>query len=154
MALSVRLLVNRSTDTKILISVFSLTFLWFFVDAYQMSTIVNVDKTGRCASIIPVAQVQDPQLTDLPLVTGDPSQILSAPAALECKLRQSCLAQRLRDSGVSFTEATFRTSYKRLAPIYDRNATAILLSGSDLRDAINALEELLGKDDAVRFRPP
>jgi hypothetical protein len=97
-------------------------------------------------------QGQDPQLTELLLVTGDPSQILSAPAALEWKLRQSYLAQRLRDSGVSFTEATFRTSYKLLAPIYDLNATAMLLSGSDLRDAINALEELLGKDDAIRVQ--
>ena len=56
MALAVGLLANGITDTKILISVFSFNFLWIFVDVYQMSTIANVDKTGRYASIIPAAQ--------------------------------------------------------------------------------------------------
>lgn len=99
-----------------------------------------------------LTQGQDAQLTDLPLATGDPSQILSAPAAFEWKLRQSYLAQRLRDSGVSFTEQSFRTSYKLLAPIYDLNATAMLPSGSDLRDASKALQALLGTDDAIRVQ--
>ena len=56
MALAVGFLANGITDTKILISVFSFNFLWIFVDVYQMSTIANVDKTGRYASIIPAAQ--------------------------------------------------------------------------------------------------
>ena len=56
MALAVGLLANGITDQKIFISVFSFNFLWIFVDVYQMSTIANVDKTGRFASIIPAAQ--------------------------------------------------------------------------------------------------
>ena len=56
MALAVGLLANGITDQKIFISVFSFNFLWIFVDVYQMSTIANVDKSGRFASIIPAAQ--------------------------------------------------------------------------------------------------
>ena len=89
---------------------------------------------------------------DLPLENSDPSQILSTKAAFEWKLRQSFLAQKMRDSGASFNEQSFRDSYRLLAPIYDFDATATLPSGSDIRQAANGLETLLGADDAIRVQ--
>jgi predicted MFS family arabinose efflux permease len=43
-------------NTNILISVFSFNFLWIFIDVYQMSTIANVDHSGRFAALMPGAQ--------------------------------------------------------------------------------------------------
>lgn len=43
-------------NVNVLISVFSFNFLWIFVDVYQMSTIANVDHSGRFASLLPAAQ--------------------------------------------------------------------------------------------------
>ena len=56
MTLIVGMLANGITDKNILISVFSFNCLWIFIDVYQMSTIANVDKTGRFASLMPGAQ--------------------------------------------------------------------------------------------------
>ena len=56
MAVIVGMLANGITDQNILISVFSFNCLWFFIDVYQMSTIANVDKTGRFAALMPGAQ--------------------------------------------------------------------------------------------------
>jgi hypothetical protein len=56
MSVIVGMLANGITDTNILISVFSFNCLWIFIDVYQMSTIANVDKTGRFASLMPGAQ--------------------------------------------------------------------------------------------------
>ncbi len=44
------------TNTNILISVFMFNFLWIFIDVYQMSTIANVDHSGKFASLIVGAQ--------------------------------------------------------------------------------------------------
>lgn len=89
---------------------------------------------------------------DLPIENSDPSQILSPKAAFEWRLRQSFLAQKMRDSGASFNEQSFRDSYRLLAPIYDFNSTASVPSGSDIRRAANDLETLLGADDAIRVQ--
>ena len=56
MAVIVGMLANGITDQNILISVFSFNCLWIFIDVYQMSTIANVDKTGRFAALMPGAQ--------------------------------------------------------------------------------------------------
>ena len=56
MAVIVGMLANGITDKNILISVFSFNCLWIFIDVYQMSTIANVDKTGRFAALMPGAQ--------------------------------------------------------------------------------------------------
>ena len=56
MAIIVGMLANGITDKNILISVLSFNFLWIFIDVYQMSTIANVDKTGRFAALMPGAQ--------------------------------------------------------------------------------------------------
>jgi len=56
MTFIVGMLANGITDKNILISVFSFNCLWIFIDVYQMSTIANVDKTGRFASLMPGAQ--------------------------------------------------------------------------------------------------
>lgn len=52
----VAMLATGITDLKIIISVFMFNFLWIFIDVYQMSTIANVDKTGRYAALLPGAQ--------------------------------------------------------------------------------------------------
>lgn len=56
MTFIVGMLANGITDKNILISVFSFNCLWIFIDVYQMSTIANVDRTGRFASLMPGAQ--------------------------------------------------------------------------------------------------
>lgn len=50
------MLAEGINNTNILISVFSFNFLWIFIDVYQMSTVANVDKTGRFAALMPGAQ--------------------------------------------------------------------------------------------------
>ena len=52
----VYLLANGITNVTLLISVFSFNFLWIFIDVYQMSTVANVDHSGRFAALIPGAQ--------------------------------------------------------------------------------------------------
>jgi MFS family permease len=52
----VSMLANGINDMNILISVFMFNFLWIFIDVYQMSTIANVDHSGRFASLMPAAQ--------------------------------------------------------------------------------------------------
>jgi MFS family permease len=55
-SLIVVMLANGITDTKFIISVFMFNFLWIFVDVYQMSTVANVDHSGRFAALMPAAQ--------------------------------------------------------------------------------------------------
>ncbi len=55
-AVIVGMLANGINDQNILISLFSFNFLWIFIDVYQMSTIANVDHSGRFASLMPGAQ--------------------------------------------------------------------------------------------------
>ena len=44
------------TNTSILVSVFMFNFLWIFIDVYQMSTVANVDHSGKFAALIAGAQ--------------------------------------------------------------------------------------------------
>ncbi|MCH9693525.1 MAG: MFS transporter [Gammaproteobacteria bacterium] len=55
-AIIVAMLAGGINNTNILISVFSFNFLWIFIDVYQMSTIANVDHSGRFAALMPGAQ--------------------------------------------------------------------------------------------------
>ena len=50
------MLANGITDLKIISSVFMFNTLWIFIDVYQMSTVANVDHSGRFASLLPAAQ--------------------------------------------------------------------------------------------------
>lgn len=56
MAIIVGMLAGGINDTNIVISVFSFNFLWIFVDVYQMSTVANVDHSGKYAALLPGAQ--------------------------------------------------------------------------------------------------
>lgn len=56
MAVIVGMLAVGINDTNVVISVFSFNFLWIFVDVYQMSTIANVDHSGKYAALLPGAQ--------------------------------------------------------------------------------------------------
>jgi len=56
MSLMVGMLAFGITDTKLLMSVFSFNVLWIFIDVYQMSTVANVDLTGKFAALMPGAQ--------------------------------------------------------------------------------------------------
>ncbi|RZV36631.1 MAG: MFS transporter [Chromatiales bacterium] len=55
-AIIVGMLAGGINNTNILISMFSFNFLWIFVDVYQMSTVANVDHSGRFAALMPGAQ--------------------------------------------------------------------------------------------------
>ncbi len=61
-------------DVNILVSVFSFNFLWIFIDVYQMSTVANVDHSGRFASLLPAAQglgqIIGPNIAATVLATG------------------------------------------------------------------------------------
>jgi hypothetical protein len=61
-------------NTNIIISVFSFNFLWIFIDVYQMSTVANVDHSGRFASLLPAAQglgqIVGPNIAASILATG------------------------------------------------------------------------------------
>ncbi len=55
-AIIVGMLAGGINNTNILISMFSFNFLWIFIDVYQMSTVANVDHSGRFAALMPGAQ--------------------------------------------------------------------------------------------------
>lgn len=52
----VGMLAGGITNSNIIVSVFTFNFLWIFIDVYQMSTVANVDHTGKFASLMPGAQ--------------------------------------------------------------------------------------------------
>ena len=52
----VGMLAGGINDANIVVSMFAFNFLWIFVDVYQMSTVANVDRSGRLASLMPGAQ--------------------------------------------------------------------------------------------------
>lgn len=56
MAIIVGMLAGGINDITVIISVFSFNFLWIFVDVYQMSTVANVDHSGKYAALMPGAQ--------------------------------------------------------------------------------------------------
>jgi len=43
-------------NSNIVVSLFMFNFLWIFIDVYQMSTIANIDHSGRFAALMPGAQ--------------------------------------------------------------------------------------------------
>ena len=55
-SLIVGMLAGGINDANIVVSMFAFNFLWIFVDVYQMSTVANVDRSGRFASLMPGAQ--------------------------------------------------------------------------------------------------
>ena len=50
------MLAGGINNTNIIVSVFMFNFLWIFIDVYQMSTVANVDHSGRFAALMPGAQ--------------------------------------------------------------------------------------------------
>ena len=52
----VGMLAGGINNPKILFSLLGFNFLWVFIDVYQMSTIANVDHSGRFAALMPGAQ--------------------------------------------------------------------------------------------------
>ncbi len=68
------MLAGGINNSNILVSVFSFNFLWIFIDVYQMSTIANVDHSGRFAALMPGAQglgqIIGPNLAATILATG------------------------------------------------------------------------------------
>lgn len=55
-AIIVGMLAGGIDNTNIMISMFSFNFCWIFVDVYQMSTVANIDHSGRFAALMPGAQ--------------------------------------------------------------------------------------------------
>ena len=55
-AVIVGMLAGGIDDTRIFISLLGFNFLWVFIDVYQMSTVANVDHSGRFAALMPGAQ--------------------------------------------------------------------------------------------------
>lgn len=52
----VGMLAGGINNSNIIVSVFMFNFLWIFIDVYQMSTVANVDHSGRFAALMPGAQ--------------------------------------------------------------------------------------------------
>jgi hypothetical protein len=92
------------------------------------------------------------QLEELSPIMHDPSDFLSADSTFEWNLRYSYLADRLRDSGVSFTEQSFRDSYTILAPIYEFTPGELPPTGMQITHASDALAEEVGTYDAIRIQ--
>lgn len=76
--------------------------------------------------------------------------VLTESGALEYRLRYSSLATRLLNSGVKFTEQSFRDSYMALAPIYDSQQGSTFDANS-LMAQRNKLKQLMGDDHALRI---
>jgi len=55
-AMIVGMLAGGINNTNIMISMFSFNFCWIFIDVYQMSTVANIDHSGRFAALMPGAQ--------------------------------------------------------------------------------------------------
>ena len=55
-AVIVGMLAGGINNSNIVVSLFMFNFLWIFVDVYQMSTVANVDHSGRFAALMPGAQ--------------------------------------------------------------------------------------------------
>ena len=55
-AIIVGMLAGGIDNNKILLSLLGFNFLWVFIDVYQMSTVANVDHSGRFAALMPGAQ--------------------------------------------------------------------------------------------------
>ena len=78
------------------------------------------------------------------------AEVLTESGALEYRLRYSSLAGRLLNSGVSFTEQSFRDSYMALAPIYD-SQQGYAFDANTLMAQRDKLKHLMGHDDALKI---
>ncbi|MDG1495574.1 MAG: hypothetical protein P8Q91_06860 [Porticoccaceae bacterium] len=78
------------------------------------------------------------------------AEILTEAGALEYRLRYSSLAARLVNSGVSFSEQSFRDSYVALAPIYD-SQQGYAFDANTLMAQRNKLKQLMGHEDALKI---
>jgi MFS family permease len=56
MSIIVGMLASGINDQKLLFNLFSFNLLWLFIDVYQMSTVVNIDQTGKFFALMPGAQ--------------------------------------------------------------------------------------------------
>jgi len=52
----VAMLAGGINNVNVLVSIYMFNFCWIFIDVYQMSTIANVDHSGRFAALMPAAQ--------------------------------------------------------------------------------------------------
>ena len=52
----VGMLAGGINNVNILVSIYMFNFCWIFIDVYQMSTVANVDHSGRFAALMPAAQ--------------------------------------------------------------------------------------------------
>ena len=78
------------------------------------------------------------------------AEILTENGALEYRMRYSSLAARLLESGVRFTEQSFRDSYMALAPIYD-SREGYAFDANTLMAQRNKLKQLMGNDDGLKI---
>ena len=113
MAIIVGMLAGGINDTNIVISVFSFNFLWIFVDVYQMSTIANVDHSGRFAALMPGAQglgqILGPNLAAAILAAGygySGMFIMCAMAALAAMLIYASMYMKLRQAIPALADAS------------------------------------------------
>ena len=81
----------------------------------------------------------------------DPTTVLSDLAAFEYRLRQSSLANALRASGIEFSRALFRKTFKILQQ-YSNTTGPVLASLAETQRHDKALSELLGDSNALRIR--
>jgi len=56
MSLSMLVMAQRIDQTTFIFSVFSFSFLWIFVDVFQLGTLSNIDHSGRYAALVPALQ--------------------------------------------------------------------------------------------------
>lgn len=113
MAIIVGMLAGGINNTNIVISVFSFNFLWIFVDVYQMSTVANVDHSGKFAALMPGAQglgqIIGPNLAASILAAGFGYSgvfILCTCAALTGMLIYATMYLRLRQSIPALADAS------------------------------------------------
>ena len=78
------------------------------------------------------------------------AEVLTENGALEYRMRYSSLAARLLESGVRFTEQSFRDSYMALAPIYD-SREGYAFDANTLMAQRNKLKQLMGNDDGLKI---
>ncbi len=75
MSLSMLVMAQRIDQTTFIFSVFSFSFLWIFVDVFQLGTLSNIDHSGRYAALVPalqgVAQAIAPTIAGTILLYGE-----------------------------------------------------------------------------------
>jgi predicted MFS family arabinose efflux permease len=113
MAIVVGMLAGGINDRNIVISVFSFNFLWIFVDVYQMSTVANVDHSGKYAALMPGAQglgqILGPNMAATILALGYGYSgvfIMCTIAALTAMLLYASMYIRLRQSIPALADAS------------------------------------------------